>query len=401
MLRSPRYPSNQRRKHTETWAFRDQHLQYGPIRACPWLIPRAFPGALLELHRVSSTFSVSDFDYFLPPELIAQTPAAQRDGSRLLHLDATGALHDRVFPDLTNLLRPGDLLVFNDTRVIKARLSGQKATGGKVEVLVERIIESDRALAHVRASKSPGPGMTLHLAEAFDVTVLGREGELFDLRFPAPVLDLLDAHGATPLPPYITHAADATDESRYQTVYAREPGAVAAPTAGLHFDQAMLDRVADLGVERAFVTLHVGAGTFQPVRVDNLADHIMHAEWYTVGQSVIDAIARTRVRGGRVIAVGTTSVRALESAAAQNPAGADAPLMPVQGDTRLFITPGYRYQVVDALITNFHLPQSTLLMLVSALAGVDPIRRAYAHAVAERYRFFSYGDAMFIESSHS
>lgn len=347
---------------------------------------------------MSSTLNVSDFDYDLPPELIAQAPAAQRDGSRLLHLDSLSTLHDRQFPDLINLLRPNDLLVFNDTRVIKARLTGQKATGGKVEVLIERITESHRALAHVRASKSPGPGMTLRLADTFDATVVGRAGELFDLRFPEPVLDLLDAHGATPLPPYITHTADATDEDRYQTVYAREPGAVAAPTAGLHFDQAMLDRVAELGVSRAFVTLHVGAGTFQPVRVDNIADHVMHAEWYTVGQPVIDAIATTHERGGRVIAVGTTSVRALESAAAQNPAGPQAPLTPIQGDTRLFITPGYRYNVVDALITNFHLPQSTLLMLVSALAGVEPIHRAYAHAVAQRYRFFSYGDAMFIES---
>lgn len=377
---------------------RGQALTIWPCPRPPPPNRAAIPGALLELHRVSSTLTVSDFDYELPPELIAQTPAAQRDGSRLLHLDATGALHDRQFLDLADLLRPNDLLVFNDTRVIKARLTGQKATGGKVEVLVERIVEPQRALAHVRASKSPGPGTTLRLADAFDVTVLGRDGELFDLQFPAPVLDLLDAHGATPLPPYITHAADATDEDRYQTVYAREPGAVAAPTAGLHFDQAMLDRVAELGVDRAFVTLHVGAGTFQPVRVENLTDHIMHAEWYTVGQPVIDAIARTRARGGRVIAVGTTSVRALESAAAQNPAGPDAPLAPIQGDTRLFITPGYRYRVVDALVTNFHLPQSTLLMLVSALAGVEPIRLAYTHAVSQRYRFFSYGDAMFIES---
>jgi len=348
--------------------------------------------------RVSTTLNVSDFDYDLPPELIAQAPAAQRNGSRLLHLDAASTLHDRQFKDLIALLRPNDLLVFNDTRVIKARLHGHKATGGKVEVLIERIIDTHRALAHVKASKSPGAGMTLRLAEAFDATVLGRAGELFELRFPEPVLDLLDQYGATPLPPYITHAADTTDEDRYQTVYAREPGAVAAPTAGLHFDQDMLDRVAQLGVSRAFVTLHVGAGTFQPVRVDNIADHIMHAEWYTVSQPVIDAIAHTRAVGGRVIAVGTTSVRALESAAAQNPSGPDAPLTPIQGDTQLFITPGYQYRIVDALITNFHLPQSTLLMLVSALAGVEPIRRAYAHAVAERYRFFSYGDAMFIES---
>lgn len=351
---------------------------------------------------MSQPLTVSDFDYVLPAELIAQTPAAERGASRLLHLDSHGGLHDRQFADLIDLLHPGDLLVFNDTRVIKARLNGQKATGGKVEVLVERITEPDRALAHVRASKSPGPGMVLRLADAFDVVVLGREGELFDLRFPQAVLDLLDAHGATPLPPYITHAADAHDDSRYQTVYAREPGAVAAPTAGLHFDQAILERLQARGVERAFVTLHVGAGTFQPVRVHNLADHIMHAEFYTVPQATVDAIAHAHAQGKRVIAVGTTSVRALESAAhyAQTQTGTpDAPLCAAQGDTRMFITPGYRYRVVDALVTNFHLPQSTLLMLVSALAGVDPIRKAYLHAVAQRYRFFSYGDAMFIESS--
>jgi len=344
---------------------------------------------------LSPALTVADFDYHLPDELIAQHPAAERRGSRLLHLDAAGRLHDLQFPDLAALVREHDLLVFNDTRVIKARLLGQKATGGKVEVLVERITEPTRALAHVRASKSPGAGMILRLADAFEAQVLGREGELFDLRFPAPVLDLLDRHGATPLPPYITHSAQADDDSRYQTVYAREPGAVAAPTAGLHFDQDMLDQLESQGIRRAFVTLHVGAGTFQPVRVENLSDHIMHAEWYTVPQATVDAIAQTRARGGRVIAVGTTSVRALESAAA----AVGLPLTPTQGDTRLFITPGYRYQVVDALVTNFHLPQSTLLMLVSALAGVEPIRRAYAHAVQQRYRFFSYGDAMFIESA--
>lgn len=345
-----------------------------------------------------SPLTLADFDYSLPPELIAQTPAAQRSGSRLLHLDATGRLHDRYFPDLAALLRPGDLLVFNDTRVIKARLNGHKASGGKVEVLVERILEPTRALAHVRASKSPGPGTTLRLANAFDATVLGRQGECFDLRFPGPVLQLLDRHGTTPLPPYITHAADATDEARYQTVYARQPGAVAAPTAGLHFDPPMLQQLATQGVEHAFVTLHVGAGTFQPVRVHNLADHIMHAESYTVDQAAADAIARARGRGGRVVAVGTTSVRALESAAQAPTHHPQTPLAPTQGDTRLFITPGYRYRVIDALITNFHLPQSTLLMLVSALAGTEPVRRAYAHAVAQRYRFFSYGDAMFIET---
>ena len=357
----------------------------------------------------SPVFTLADFDYHLPGELIAQHPAAERRGSRLLHLDGKSQLHDLQFPDLAALVREHDLLVFNDTRVIKARLPGQKATGGKVEVLVERIVEPTRALAHVRASKSPGPGTTLRLAGAFDVQVLGRQGELFDLSFPEPVLDLLDAHGATPLPPYITHSAQTDDDSRYQTVYARQPGAVAAPTAGLHFDQAMLDQLASQGVRRAFVTLHVGAGTFQPVRVDNLADHIMHSEWYTVPQATVDAIAQTRAKGGRVIAVGTTSVRALESAAAASAAAATTAaattaaakpgqlLAAEQGDTRLFITPGYQYRVVDALLTNFHLPQSTLLMLVSALAGIEPIRRAYAHAVANKYRFFSYGDAMFIE----
>jgi len=339
----------------------------------------------------ASALRVADFDYELPADLIAQTPAAQRGGSRLLHLDAAGALHDRRFPDLAGLLRPGDLLVFNDTRVIKARLHGSKASGGKVEVLVERILDPLRALAHVRASKSPGPGTVLRLAgDAFEAVVQGRQDDLYLLQFPAPVLDLLEAHGATPLPPYIAHAPDAGDDLRYQTVYAREPGAVAAPTAGLHFDEAMLARLEAAGVARAFVTLHVGAGTFQPVRVQDLADHVMHAEWYTVPQATADAVARARAAGGRVVAVGTTSVRALESAG--------APLRAAQGDTRLFITPGYRWQVVDALLTNFHLPQSTLLMLVSALAGVEPMRRAYAHAVAQRYRFFSYGDAMFIES---
>ncbi|WP_345245235.1 tRNA preQ1(34) S-adenosylmethionine ribosyltransferase-isomerase QueA [Pigmentiphaga soli] len=337
--------------------------------------------------------TVDDFDYALPPELIAQTPAAERSASRLLHLDAGGALHDRRFADLAELLRPADLLVFNDTRVIKARLYGEKSTGGKVEVLVERITEPDRALAHLRASKSPKAGAVIRLADAFDVTVLGREDDLFDLRFPAPVLDLLDAHGSTPLPPYITHAPDAGDDARYQTVYAREPGAVAAPTAGLHFDTPTLEALRARGVDTAFVTLHVGAGTFLPVRVQRLAEHVMHSEWYTVPQATADAVARARARGGRVVAVGTTSVRALESAAACG----NGPLAAATGDTRLFITPGYAYRVVDALVTNFHLPKSTLMMLVSALAGIEPIRRAYAHAVARRYRFFSYGDAMFIE----
>ena len=341
---------------------------------------------------------LSQFDYELPSELIAQTPAARRDASRLLHLDAVGRLHDLQFPDLPSLLRAGDLLVFNDTRVIKARLRGHKASGGRVEVLVERITGPRQALAHVRASKSPGAGTRLVLADgAFEAEVAGREGELFELRFPDRVLDLLERHGAVPLPPYITHAADASDEARYQTVYAKEPGAVAAPTAGLHFDQAMLERLDARGIGRAFVTLHVGAGTFQPVRATRLRDHVMHAERYVVPADTLRRVRETRAAGGRIIAVGTTSVRAIEAAAAQ---GGDEDT-PREGDTRLFITPGYAFACVDALITNFHLPQSTLLMLVSALAGMAPIRRAYAHAVQSRYRFFSYGDAMFIESAQS
>lgn len=343
---------------------------------------------------------ISQFDYELPAELIAQSPAQRRVDSRLLHLDAGSALHDRQFLDLPQLLRPNDLLVFNNTRVIKARLRGQKESGGKVEVLVERITGPTTALAHIRASKSPKPGTRLSLEDAFTATVDGREGELFCLSFPDRVLDLLDRHGSTPLPPYIEHAADDHDDERYQTVYAQEPGAVAAPTAGLHFDHELLEKIKAMGVGQAFVTLHVGAGTFQPVRVEKISEHIMHAERYSVPPETLNAIKETRRRGGRVIAVGTTSVRALESAAAQVAAGATLDYT-LEGDTRLFITPGYSFHWVDALITNFHLPQSTLLMLVSALAGMEPIARAYRHAVNSRYRFFSYGDAMFIESPES
>ncbi|WP_322996343.1 tRNA preQ1(34) S-adenosylmethionine ribosyltransferase-isomerase QueA [Castellaniella sp.] len=346
---------------------------------------------------VIADLDLADFDYPLPPELIAQHPAERRDASRLLHLDGSGDLHDRQFTDLPSLLRAGDLLVFNNTRVIKARLRGHKASGGQVEVLVERITDADRALAHVRASKSPRPGTRLRLGDTpFEVTVLGRQDELFELAFPGPVLELLALHGSVPLPPYISHAADHEDESRYQTVYAEKPGAVAAPTAGLHFDQAMLDHLQAMGVNQAFVTLHVGAGTFQPVRVSHIRDHVMHAERYEVPADTLQKIRETRARGGRVIAVGTTSVRSLEAAARESDGLQDA-----QGDTRLFITPGYQFAYVDALITNFHLPQSTLLMLVSALAGIEPIRRAYAHAVQSRYRFFSYGDAMFIEATQT
>lgn len=342
---------------------------------------------------MNSSFSLSDFDYELPPELIAQSPSAERGGSRLLHLDRSGLLHDRQFAELPELLKPNDLLVFNDTRVIKARLTGHKESGGKVEILIERVTNGCRALAHVKASKSPKAQSTVIVAGVLPVKVLGRQGELFELEFPAEVMGLLEQYGATPLPPYITHVAGQNDQERYQTVYAREPGAVAAPTAGLHFDRTMLAVLADRGITQTFVTLHVGAGTFQPVRVQNLDEHVMHNERYTVSKETLELVHTTRHNGGRVIAVGTTSVRALESAAQQaGQAGA------IQGDTRLFITPGYKFHYIDALITNFHLPQSTLLMLVSALAGMEPIRRAYAHATQSRYRFFSYGDAMFIES---
>ncbi len=337
------------------------------------------------------TLTLDDFDYDLPARLIAQAPLAQRSASRLLVLDQ-GRLEDRMMTDLPALLRQGDLLVFNDTRVIHARLRGVKATGGQVEVLVERPIGAHEALAMVRASKSPQTGSRLHLADAFDVTVLGRVGEFYHLRFPEScnLLDLLERHGELPLPPYIERGADEHDESRYQTVYAREPGSVAAPTAGLHFDEALLAALAARGVGCAWLTLHVGAGTFQPVRVNDLGEHRMHRERYVIPQETVEAIAATRAAGGRVIAVGTTSLRAIEGAAQ------DGPLIAGAGETELFILPGFRFQVADALVTNFHLPRSTLLMLVSAFAGIEPIRRAYAHAVEHAYRFFSYGDAMFI-----
>lgn len=336
---------------------------------------------------------VADFDFELPPELIAQFPAAERGGSRLLHVDAAGGLHDRRFAELPTLLRPDDLLVMNDTRVIKARLFGIKDSGGKVELLVERVIGEFEALAFIRASHAPKPGSRIVLGEDCALEVLARQDDLTLLRFAQPVLDVLDRLGRLPLPPYIDHVPTADDEARYQTVYANEPGAVAAPTAGLHFDDAMLDTLRAQGIRTAQVTLHVGAGTFQPVRVDDISEHTMHSERYTIPQATVDAIAETRTRGGRVVAVGTTSLRALEAAARHGSlrAGSD--------ETDIFITPGYIFKVVDALITNFHLPKSTLLMLVSAFAGVDAIRAAYAHAIAERYRFFSYGDAMFLEKS--
>lgn len=342
------------------------------------------------------SLTVDDFDFPLPPELIAQHPAAERTGSRLLHV--CGAQHiDRRFADLPTLLKAGDLLVFNDTRVIKARFFGVKESGGRVEIMLERIIDANHALCQIRASKAPKPGSKLTLADAFTVTMTGRagaDGDFFVLELTegGDFWELAEQYGKLPLPPYIEHPAEGTDETRYQTVYARQPGAVAAPTAGLHFDDPMLDTLRAMGVEMAFLTLHVGAGTYRPMRVEKIADHRMHSERFEIPPATADAIASTRAAGGRVIAVGTTSLRALESAG--NPDGS----VRVGGaETDIFITPGYHFQVVDRLITNFHLPKSTLLMLVSAFAGYDAIRAAYAHAVAERYRFFSYGDAMLLE----
>ena len=337
---------------------------------------------------------LSDFDYPLPPELIAQHPAPERSLSRLLCLDgASGAIRDLHFRDITGLLQPGDLLVVNDTRVIKARLHGRKDSGGEVELLVERVLDAHRALVQARASKPLKPGRFVILGGGVRAEVLGRRGEFFELRFDAEVLEVLATHGETPLPPYITHDAAREDEGRYQTVYAQVPGAVAAPTAGLHFDAALLEALRSQGIGLASVTLHVGAGTFQPVRVDDISRHVMHSEWYSVPQATVDAIAATRKNKGRVVAVGTTALRALESAAASGEGG----LAAGEAETRLFIVPGYRFRVVDRLVTNFHLPRSTLLMLVSAFAGAENIRRAYLHAIEERYRFFSYGDAMLLE----
>ncbi len=345
----------------------------------------------------ASPLTLADFDFLLPPELVAQHPAAERSGSRLL--DGSAPLPvDRVFRDLPGLLQPGDLLVCNDTRVIKARLLGEKPTGGAVEALVERVLPGFEVWAHLRASKSPRAGSVVRFADAFDAEVLGRagpEGGLFHLRFPAEPLTLLERHGHVPLPPYITHDDTAEDAARYQTVFAVRPGAVAAPTAALHFDAALLAALDARGVQRATVTLHVGAGTFQPVRVDNIAEHRMHSEWFEVGAATVAAIEAARARGGRVVAVGTTTLRALESAARRGAAG--AALAACSGETDIFITPGFEFRVVDRLVTNFHLPKSTLMMLVSAFAGHAHVRALYRHAVESRYRFFSYGDAMLLQ----
>ncbi|MDC8802145.1 tRNA preQ1(34) S-adenosylmethionine ribosyltransferase-isomerase QueA [Halomonas pacifica] len=335
----------------------------------------------------------ADFHYELPEELIARYPSEQRSDCRLLCVDGnSGELAHRRFPDLLDLLQPGDLLVFNDTRVIPARLHGHKASGGKVEMLLERPLDAHRGLAHLRASKSPKPGTELHFEGGIRAVVEGRREALFELRFlgETPMIELLERHGHMPLPPYITRDDELSDRDRYQTVYARRDGAVAAPTAGLHFDEPLLERLAAKGVESAFVTLHVGAGTFQPVRADDIREHQMHSEWVEVNEAVCEQVRAARAAGRRVIAVGTTSVRCLESASA------GGEIAPLRGDTDIFIYPGYEWRCVDALITNFHLPESTLLMLVSSFAGYDSVMTAYREAVRERYAFFSYGDAMFL-----
>ena len=339
---------------------------------------------------------LSDFSYDLPPHLIAQEALQDRTASRLLVVENKAndmaSCENKVFSDLVDLIEPNDLLVFNNTRVIPARLHGKKATGGKVEVLVERLLSDKALLAHVKASKSPKKGTLLKLEGGINIEVIGRQGALFELKVlnESPILALLEQHGHIPLPPYIERDDTEDDRERYQTVFAKKPGAVAAPTAGLHFTDGLLDKLKKKGVETAQVTLHVGAGTFQPVRVDDLSDHVMHSEWVEVDESVCEAVAACKQRGGKVIAVGTTSVRSLESAAK------DGELKPFTGDTRLFLTPGCAFNVVDRMVTNFHLSESTLLMLVSAFSGYDTMKQAYQHAIAEEYRFFSYGDAMFL-----
>ena len=334
---------------------------------------------------------VSDFDYSLPDELIAQYPLDERGASRLLVIDSTpNALADRRFSDLPAVLNPGDLLVFNDTRVIRARLYASKETGGRVEILIERILSSTTALAQIRASKPPKPNAVLALACGNTAKVVGRETDFYHLQFGLPLAPYLEEHGEVPLPPYLNREAEPPDIERYQTVYARHAGAVAAPTAGLHFDEDMLLETKQMGVRHAFVTLHVGAGTFQPLRSENIESNRLHSERMMVDEQTCRAVDRTRKEGGRIIAVGTTSVRVLESASM------DGVLKPFDGDTELFIVPGYRFNCVDAMITNFHLPRSSLLMLVAAFAGTERMLDAYRHAISERYRFFSYGDAMFI-----
>lgn len=340
----------------------------------------------------------SDFHFDLPEELIAQYPVEQRDASRLLVLDGnSGKYRDSEFSQFIDELQPGDLLVMNNTRVIPARLFGQKDTGGKVEVLIERLLDRQQVLAHVRASKSPKPGSRIIFNNTYHAEVTGREGDLFKLSFDVDDIEsLLDDIGHMPLPPYIQREDNDTDQSRYQTVYAQHAGAVAAPTAGLHFTQTLLEQIKRKGIDIAYVTLHVGAGTFQPVRVENIHEHKMHAEWIKVDEEVCRKVNQTKSQGGRVVAIGTTSVRSLETAASKSQT---TELQSFEGDTDIFITPGYQFKIVDALLTNFHLPESTLIMLVSAFGGYKNVMEAYRHAVEEKYRFFSYGDAMFISKA--
>lgn len=338
----------------------------------------------------------SDFNYHLPEHLIAQKPLDKRVASRLLLMDkGTGRLKDQQFINFVDLINKNDLLILNDTKVIPARLYGTKQTGGKVEILIERVIDDDQAIAHIRSSKSPKAGTIIELENNFSCSVMGRENDLFFLEFSTNVtiLELLDLIGHIPLPPYISRADNADDLNRYQTVFAQQVGAVAAPTAGLHFDQTMMETIDNKGIAKAFVTLHVGSGTFQPVRVDDLSEHIMHKEYYSVLQTTVDAVQQARARGGRVIAIGTTAVRALESASISGQLTAGF------GDTDLFITPGYQFKSVDAMLTNFHLPESTLLMLISAFSGYEHVMQAYQHAIEQSYRFFSYGDAMFLSDT--
>ena len=341
---------------------------------------------------------LSDFNYHLPPELIAQEALDDRTASRLLVVDTDNALVsllDQHFSNIVDLIEPEDLLVFNNTRVIPARLHGKKESGGKVELMVERVLDDHRVIAHLRANKTPKEGAILYFENAIKAKVVGRHDSLFELLFLSdkPVLELLNQYGHIPLPPYIEREDTEADRERYQTVFAQHAGAVAAPTAGLHFTDELLQSLINKGVSTAEVTLHVGAGTFLPVRVDNLNDHVMHAEWVEVNQDVCDAVSACKARGGKVVAVGTTTVRSLESAAKEG----NGSLVPFSGDTRLFITPGYQFNVVDAMITNFHVSESTLLMLVSAFSGYDNIKKAYRHAIEQEYRFFSYGDAMFLK----
>lgn len=337
---------------------------------------------------------IDDFDYELPPELIARFPLAERTLSRLLCLDkVTGICEDKQFKDIVDLIRPGDLIIFNDTRVIPARILGEKETGGKIELMIERVLGTHRVLTQIKASKSPKIGSQIHLAAQLNATVVEKSGEMYivDFHSDKSVLEWLERIGQIPLPPYVQREAEESDKTRYQTVYAKHEGAVAAPTAGLHFDEPMMRAIVDRGIETAFVTLHVGAGTFQPVRVQNIVEHKMHREYIEVSQSVVDKIKAAKARGGRVIAIGTTTVRALESACLNT-----GMIEAFSGETDIFIYPGFKFRCIDALVTNFHLPSSTLLMLVCAFAGYDQVMAAYQHAIEKKYRFFSYGDAMFI-----